>query len=31
MSDERDFKSHKTSNDEVKPEDVEAHVKTSKT
>jgi hypothetical protein len=30
MSDERDYKSNKTSNDEVKTEDVEAHVKSTK-
>jgi hypothetical protein len=27
MSDERDYRTNKTSNDEVKPDDVEAHVK----
>jgi hypothetical protein len=27
MSDERDYKGNKTSNDEVKPDEVEAHVK----
>jgi hypothetical protein len=27
MSDEREMKSNKASNDEVKPDDVEAHVK----
>jgi hypothetical protein len=30
MSDEREMKSNKASNDEVKPDDVEAHVKLGK-
>jgi hypothetical protein len=30
MSDEREYKGNKTSNDEVKPDDVEAHVKLGK-
>jgi hypothetical protein len=30
MSDEREMKSNKASNDEVKPDDVEAHVRATK-